>query len=93
MENPASWNETQKTISLALSTKDEGSSSDEYYDRIISGVLTTLRDNNLLKETEHELEEVLLEEIEKYHQLLARGQCARSLTSRLYYKLVSIGAL
>lgn len=94
MENPASWNATQKTINQAIATKsNEDNSSDEYQDRIIVDVIAILQKNNLLKETKHNLEEVLTEEIDLYHRLLSRGNCGRSLTSRIYYKLVSIGAL
>jgi hypothetical protein len=93
MENPASWNETQKTIGRVLLTKNEESTEDEYHDRIIAGVIVSLRENKLLKDTDHNLEEVLLEEIDLYHRLLARGNCGRSLTSRMYYKLLSLGAL
>lgn len=94
MENPTSWNATQKTINQAVAVKEnEDNSSDEYQERVIADVLVILKENNLLKDTKHNLEEVLLEEIDLYHRLLARGNCGRSLTSRIYYKLVSLGAL
>lgn len=94
MENPSSWNPTQKTISLAIAIKDdEDKSSDEYQERVITDVIETLKKNNLLKETKHNLEDVITEEIDLYHRLLARGNCGRSLTSRIYYKLLSLGAI
>ncbi len=94
MENPTSWNDTQKIINQAVATKDdEDNSSDEYKDRVVVDVIAILTTNNLLKETKHNLEEVILEEIDLYYRLLARGNCGRSMTSRIYYKLVSIGAI
>ena len=94
MENPTSWNTTQKTINQAVAAKDdEDNSSDEYQDRVVIDVIAILKENKLLKETKHNLDEVILEEIDLYYRLLARGNCGRSLTSRIYYKLVSIGAL
>lgn len=92
MENPSSWNETQKTISLVLKTKDNESSS-EHGERVVPDIVATLKEHNLLKETEYDVEEVILEEIETYYRLLAKGMCGKSLTTRLYHKLIGIGAL
>lgn len=91
MENPASWNPTQKKINRAL--RSDGYYSKEQATYTVNSILAALKANGLLKQSDPNLTNVLCQEIMDYQSHTDSRMCGASLSARLYNKLVSVGAL
>jgi hypothetical protein len=90
MENPTSWHPTQKKINLALKNDFY---SDEQAKSAVNNILAALKANELLKRADLDLCKILCEEINDYQSSMMAGRCGVSLTTRLYNKLIIVGAL
>ena len=91
MENPASWSPTQKKISLAL--RSDGYYSSEQATHTANTILATLKANSLLKRQDLNITDILCEEIRDYQQGALVGRFGPTLATRLYNKLIAVGAL
>jgi hypothetical protein len=85
MENPLSWNDTQKLINQALYSNSSNKPG--------KNVVQALHDNGLLKLSIDNLETFVDAEYDQYQQTLEAGYCGSSLATVLYHKLVAMGAL
>lgn len=88
MENPGSWDDTQKLINQALYVNPTNPGPD---------VVKALGEASLLKVTDpdrlKEIEVVITEEAQRVHQMVMTGYCGRSACGVIYSKLQTLGVV
>jgi len=88
MENPATWNDTQKLINRALYQNLNRQSPG-------SSVVSALRDNKLIKsgvEVEN-LSSLVDKKFDAYNKLLETGFCGASASRQVYSMLQQLGVV
>ena len=87
MENPASWDDTQKLIDRNLYTNHTNPGPDVI--KALGEADLQVTDPNKLKE----IETVITEEAKRIHEMVMTGFCGRSACGQIYFKLQQLGVV